>query len=57
MDRWPIRQAAGGMSLFEMADDESADDVRAIVAEDPMVKANIGARYEVLPMLQLRMRG
>mgnify|MGYP000040397123 FL=1 len=45
------------MSLFEMADDESADDVRAIVAEDPMVKANIGARYEVLPMLQLRMRG
>lgn len=54
----PVADPAGGwgMSLFQMADDESADDVRAIVAEDPMIKANIGARYEVLPMLQLRMR-
>jgi hypothetical protein len=45
------------MSLFEMADDETADDVRAVVAQDPMIKANIGARYDVLPMLQLQMRG
>jgi uncharacterized protein YciI len=55
----PVADPSGGwgMSLFEMADDKSADDVRAIVAEDPMIMANIGARYDVLPMLQLRMRG
>ncbi len=54
----PVADPAGGwgLSLFEMADDKSADDVRTIVAEDPMVKAGIGARYDVLPMLQLRMR-
>ncbi|MES2752066.1 MAG: YciI family protein [Pseudomonadota bacterium] len=55
----PVADPAGGwgMSLFEMGDDKSADDVRALTAEDPMIKANIGARYEVLPMLQLRKRG
>lgn len=54
----PVADPAGGwgLSLFQMADDESADDVQAIVAEDPMIKANVGARYDVLPMLQLRMR-
>ncbi|MBN9596297.1 MAG: hypothetical protein J0G36_13180 [Afipia sp.] len=54
----PVADPAGGwgLSLFEMADEKGADDVRAIVAEDPMVKANVGARYDVLPMLQLRMR-
>lgn len=54
----PVADPAGGwgMSLFEISDDAGADDVRAIVAEDPMVKANTGARYDVLPMLQLRMR-
>jgi hypothetical protein len=45
-----------GLSLFETADNDTVEDVRAIVAEDPMIKANIGARYEVLPMLQLRIR-
>lgn len=54
----PVADPAGGwgMSLFEMADDKTADDVRTITAEDPMIKANLGARYEVLPMLQLRKR-
>jgi uncharacterized protein YciI len=54
----PVADPAGGwgLSLFEMADEKGADDVRAIVAEDPMVKANVGARYDVLPMLRLRMR-
>lgn len=54
----PVADPAGGwgMSLFEMADHESADDVRAVVAEDPMIKADVGARYDVLPMLQLQMR-
>ncbi len=54
----PVADPSGGwgMSLFETADDETAADVRDIVAEDPMIKADIGARYDVLPMLQLRIR-
>lgn len=55
----PVADPAGGwgLSLFEVADDKTTDDVRALTAEDPMIKANIGAHYEVLPMLQLRKRG
>ena len=49
-------QMAISRSREFMADETGAADVRAIVAEDPMVKANVGARYDVLPMLQLRMR-
>lgn len=54
----PVADPAGGwgMSLFEADDSQVADDLHAIVAEDPMIKADVGARYEVLPMLQLRMR-
>jgi uncharacterized protein YciI len=55
----PVADPAGGwgMSLFEMGDDKTVDDVSALTAGDPMIKANIGARYEVLPMLQLRKQG
>jgi uncharacterized protein YciI len=44
------------MSLYVANDDQNAEDVQAAVSDDPMIKAGIGARYDVLPMLQLRMR-
>lgn len=51
----PVADPSGGwgMSLFEV---EDGVDVVAVVAEDPMIKAGIGARYDVLPMLQLKTR-
>ena len=51
----PVADPSGGwgLSLFEV---EDGVDVASVVAEDPMIKANIGARYDVLPMLQLRKR-
>jgi len=54
----PVADPAGGwgMSLFVANDDQNAEDVQATVSDDPMIKAGIGARYDVLPMLQLRMR-
>jgi hypothetical protein len=32
------------------------DNVRSLTDSDPIVIADIGARYEILPMKQLRMR-
>jgi uncharacterized protein YciI len=54
----PVADPAGGwgMSLYVANDDQDAEDVQAAVSDDPMIKAGIGARYDVLPMLQLRMR-
>lgn len=51
----PVDDPAGGwgMSLYQVSDDE---DMRALTAQDPMVIAG-GARYEILPMRQLRARG
>ena len=45
-----------GMSLFETEDGQTIEDVRDALAEDPLVKADVGARYDVLPMLQLHIR-
>ncbi len=54
----PVTDPSGGwgMSLFVANDDQNAEDVQAAVSDDPMIKAGVGARYDVLPMLQLRMR-
>ena len=52
----PVIDPAGGfgLSLFEIADDE---DINALTAGDPMIEANVGARYETYPMMSLRARG
>jgi hypothetical protein len=42
-----------GLSIFEIEDDV---DISALTAEDPMIKAAVGARYEILPMRHLRYR-
>lgn len=43
-----------GVSIFEIND---SDDIDGLTAGDPMIRAGIGARYEVFPMLQMRARG
>jgi uncharacterized protein YciI len=46
--------AAGwGVSIFEI---EDHIDIAALTADDPMIKAQVGAKYEALPMRQLRYR-
>lgn len=44
---------AWGLSIFEIEDDV---DISALTADDPMIKAGVGARYEILPMRHLRYR-
>ena len=52
----PVMDPAGGfgVSLFGLEDDE---DINALTAGDPMIKAQTGARYEAYPMMGLRARG
>ena len=52
----PVMDPAGGfgLSLFGIEDDE---DIGALTAGDPMIKANVGAHYETYPMMGLRSRG
>lgn len=51
----PVIDPAGGfgMSLFEVEDE---NEVTELTSKDPMILANIGARYEKFPMIQLRFR-
>jgi uncharacterized protein YciI len=51
----PVDDPAGGwgLSLYQVEDDQ---DVRALAAQDPMVRSG-GARYEILPMRHLKVRG
>lgn len=52
----PVMDPAGGwgLSLFAIDDGE---DIDALTAADPMIRARIGARYETCPMRSLRSRG
>jgi uncharacterized protein YciI len=52
----PVIDPAGGfgLSLFGLEDDE---DVSALTANDPMIRAEVGARYETYSMMSLRSRG
>lgn len=45
-----------GLVLFEVDDTTTADDLYLVLAQDPMITAGFGARYEVLPMLNLHLR-
>ena len=51
----PVMDPAGGfgLSLFGLEDGE---DIDSLTAGDPMIKANVGARYEAYPMMGLRSR-
>jgi uncharacterized protein YciI len=51
----PVLDPAGGwgVSIFEI---EDHIDITALTADDPMIKAQVGAKYEALPMRQLRYR-
>lgn len=51
----PVIEPGGGfgLSLFEAADENEVAD---LTSKDPMILANLGARYEKFPMMQLRYR-
>jgi len=44
----------GGLSMFSAKDQT---EVERLTAADPIILDDVGARYEILPMKQLRMRG
>jgi len=46
-------QGVWGLGVLELPDDA---DPQAIVAEDPVMKANAGFAYQVMPMLQAATR-
>lgn len=50
----PVLDPSGGygVSIFQVGDE---DDIAAITAQDPIIKAGVG-RYEHHPMLQLKAR-
>jgi uncharacterized protein YciI len=52
----PVMDPTGGfgLSLFAIEDGE---DISALTAGDPMIEANVGARYETYSMMGLRARG
>jgi uncharacterized protein YciI len=51
----PVDDPRGGwgLSIFNV---ERKDDVERLTGADPIILDDIGARYEVLPMKQLRMK-
>src|ERR1700761_2944662 len=51
----PVLDPSGGWgaSIFALPDDI---DIVALTAGDPMIEADVGARYEILPMRGLRYR-
>ena len=53
---WPVDDPKGGwgLSIFS-APDQS--EVERLTAADPIILDDVGARYEILPMKQLRMKG
>jgi uncharacterized protein YciI len=51
----PVDDPRGGWGLSIFSADRE-DNVRSLTDSDPIIIADIGARYEILPMKQLRMR-
>ena len=52
----PVAEPGGGgfgLSLFDVADEA---ELERLTAQDPMILADVGARYETYPMLNLRYR-
>ncbi len=51
----PVDDPEGGwgLSIFNVA---RREDVETLTASDPIILDDIGARYEILPMKQLRMK-
>ena len=51
----PVVEPGGGfgLSLFDVEDE---DELSQLTAQDPMILAGGGARYETFPMIQLRYR-
>jgi len=52
----PVDDPEGGwgLSIFSAKDQT---EVERLTAADPIILDDVGARYEILPMKQLRMRG
>ena len=46
-------QGGFGLSLFDVEDENQLSD---LTAQDPMILAGVGARYDTFPMIQLRYR-
>ena len=47
-------QGGFGLSLFDVEDE---NELSELTAQDPMILAGVGARYDTFPMIQLRYRG
>jgi uncharacterized protein YciI len=52
----PVDDPKGGwgLSIFSVKDQA---EVERLTAADPMILDDVGARYEIIPMKQLRMKG